>query len=174
MFLPIGSHVCLPLRTIYEHEVLFGHSCNWFWDVFDVENCLWTWSAIWALCQVVLMCVWCWGSFVSTDCYLGIFTSWFWLLANRAGWLQPSAGGHCAVSLCCSLLLGNRSCAAIGRRLSRPHPEATNCWRVLVVLLNCWSAPQRALPTGNCQWGTTGEAIQPGVSGVLVTQWRVR
>ena len=62
--------------------MLFGHSCNWFWDVFDVVNCLWTWSAIWALCQVVLMCVWCWGLSVNTDWYLGIFANWFWHLTT--------------------------------------------------------------------------------------------
>ena len=127
-------------------------------------------GAIWHSCQLVLVCAWCWGSFVGTDCYLGIFTNSFWVLTHRAGWVQPLAGGHCSVSLLCSLLLGNRSCATIGRRLSRPHPEATNCRRrVLVVLFSYWSAPQRALPTGNCQWGTTGEAIEPGVDNTCET-----
>ena len=32
--------------------------------------------------QQVLMCVWCWGPFVNTNWYLGIFASWFWHLTT--------------------------------------------------------------------------------------------
>ena len=38
-------------------------------------------SAIWAFCQLVLTCVWCWRSFMSTDCYMCIFANWFWCLS---------------------------------------------------------------------------------------------
>ena len=48
-FLPINSDVCPPLKTVCEHEVLFGHSC-----------------------QLVLTSVYCWGLFVSTEYHFGI------------------------------------------------------------------------------------------------------
>ena len=32
--------------------------------------------------QQVLMCVWCWGPFVNTNWYFGIFANWFWHLTT--------------------------------------------------------------------------------------------
>ena len=45
-FLPIASDVCLPLRTVLKHEVLFGPSCqliptsDYCWGLFMLGKCL--------------------------------------------------------------------------------------------------------------------------------------
>ena len=50
-------------------------------------------------------------------------------------------------------------CSATGQCLSASvgpaHKQPTVNERLLIVLLNNCSAPQWALPTGNCQWETT-------------------
>ena len=79
-----------------------------------------------------------------------------------AGWAQPLAGSHCCALLFHTLLLGNRSCSAVGWYLSRPCPQASINERLLVALRSYWSAPQWALPTRNCQWGTLGKWFSQG------------
>ena len=63
-FLPIGSDVCLPLRTVCEHEVLLGILANWFWYLTAVEDSLWPPNVILVLCQLVLTFNYHWGPFV--------------------------------------------------------------------------------------------------------------
>ena len=91
-------------------------------------------------------------------------------LRNRAAWAQPLASTHHCALLLCILLLGNRSCSAIGQCCTGPtNKQPTinelpmgNCPVQLLV------STQWALPTGNCQWGTTREVIQSRVSGAVM------
>ena len=73
-FLPVGSGVCLMLRTICEHWLLFGHFCQLVLN--DVCLPLSTICENEVLvghsCQLVLMSVYRWAPFVSTECHLGI------------------------------------------------------------------------------------------------------
>ena len=71
-FLSFGSDMCMTLRTVCAHQVLFGHLANWFWHLSTVEDCLWALSIIWALCQLVLMSSYHWGPFVLGKCFFGI------------------------------------------------------------------------------------------------------
>ena len=80
-FLPVGSDVC-HVENCLAHEVLFGLFPNWFWHE------------------------WCWGSFMSTDCYLGIFANWFWCQSAVEDHLWTwSAFGHS-----CQLMLTSDRC----------------------------------------------------------------
>ena len=79
-----------------------------------------------------------------------------------AGWAQSLAGSHCCTLLLRTLLLGNRSCSAVGWYLSRPCPQASINERLLVALPSYWSAPQWALPTGTVNEGTLGERFSQG------------
>ena len=65
---------------------------------------------------------------------------------NRAGWAQPLAGGQL-------VLLSHCSGASVGPA----HKHLTVNEPPFIVLLSYWSAPQCALPTSNCQWGTIRE-----------------
>ena len=96
------------------------------------------------------------------------------LIAYRAGWAQPLQVAI-AVPHYAAPLLGNRSCSVIVSASVGPtHKQQSVNEQPLVVLLSYWSVPQWARPTSNCQWGTTGEVIQPRVSGVVVIRWKGR
>ena len=73
-FLPVGSDVCLMLRTICEHWLLFGHFCQLVLN--DVCLPLRTICEhevpVGHSCQFVLTSLCCWAPYVSSECHLGI------------------------------------------------------------------------------------------------------
>ena len=72
-----GSDVCLPLRTVCEHEALLGILLNGFWHLTTVEDHLWAPGVIWVFCQLLLIFDYRWGPFVSGKC-LGLCTGHLW------------------------------------------------------------------------------------------------
>ena len=81
-------------------------------------------SAIWALCQLVLTCVWCGWSFVSTDCYLGTFAHWFWPLSAVAGrwWALSVIWAFCQLVLT-SAIEGRLGDGFVWNSTGRPRRE---------------------------------------------------
>ena len=73
---PVGSGLCLLLRTVCEHGVSFGHVASWFWRESDVEDVLAKHlcgtlygASSWRICDSSVF--WCVSAY--SICVIGIF-----------------------------------------------------------------------------------------------------
>ena len=121
-FLPIGSNVYLPLTSVCKCQCYFRILASWFWCVSDVEDHLWTLTAIWALLPIgsewclsaIEDHLWEWGASwaflpigfdvclpLSTVCEhwvsFGYFANWLWhqaTIEDHLCWASVHLGLH--------------------------------------------------------------------------------
>ena len=69
---PSKSTGVLLANFSFEHQVLSGLSANWFRVCLMLKLVCEHWVSFGHFCRLVLTCVWWWGPFARTGCYLGI------------------------------------------------------------------------------------------------------